>query len=278
MGIDHNDSFAETVLYGMVSGVISVVSGHPLDTIKVRFQTGQTKNVFRSLYSGVAPALMSTPINWLTCVTAYGAILRRLGGKDTPQEHAVAGALTGASLGVVMSPLQLLKCNAQVDKHSSWQVCKRIANEHGWQILRRGMALTVAVDVIGLGMYFGSNQYFVQNLHKFNIPEAAIPGLAGGLAGCACWGSVFPIDTMKSRWQTNLRLRTLRQTWSGTQRSLWRGFWFSQMRAFFVNGFVWLSVDQVKTMVRSYKTRERISFGPAYLDFFDFDFFQLQTD
>jgi len=256
MGIDQQDSFAETVLYGCVSGTISVLAGHPLDTLKVRFQTGQTKNVLRRLYSGVGPALMSTPINWISCVTVFGSILRQMDG-DTWQNHAIAGGLTGATLGVMMSPLQLLKCNAQVQTHSSWGVCKHLASNHGWRILSRGMALTVAVDVIGLSGYFGSYHYFVQNLPSYNIPERLTSGLAGGLAGCICWGTVFPVDTMKSRWQTNLALTHLSQTWEG--KSLYRGFWFSQVRAFWVNSVVWFAVDEAKKLVRDYKRRP--SFG-----------------
>jgi len=199
---------------------------------------------------------MSTPVNWISCVTMFGAILRQLDG-DTSRNHAIAGGLTGASLGVMMSPLQLLKCNAQVQKHSSWVLCKRLAAKHGWSILRRGMSLTVAVDVIGLGGYFGSYHYFVQNLPSYNIPERINAGLAGGLAGCVCWGLTFPVDTMKSRWQTNLALTHLSQTWKG--QSLYRGFVFSQVRAFWVNSVVWFAVDEAKRAVRDYKRRP--SFG-----------------
>ena len=54
-----DDPLYVSLLYGAISGTTVVAVGHPLDSIKVRLQTGTTTNIFRNLYKGVLPPFFS---------------------------------------------------------------------------------------------------------------------------------------------------------------------------------------------------------------------------
>lgn len=73
---------------------------------------------------------------------------------------------------------------------------------------------------------------------------------AGGIAGCAMWGSVLPIDSAKTRIQAARPgdkydvglLRALKMAWiEGGMRSWWAGLGPTLFRAFPANAAQWLA-------------------------------------
>ena len=99
------------------------------------------------------------PLNWTICVTCYSAILKSINGKTT-LDHTLAGTVTGLLYGFVMSPFELVKCQAQVNillmnwqhfievRHeSSPVVIQQMISEKGILSLRRGIGIAMFRDV-----------------------------------------------------------------------------------------------------------------------------------
>ena len=65
-----DDPLYVSLLYGAISGTTVVAVGHPLDSIKVRLQTGTTTNIFRNLYKGVLPPFLAVVPSWIAVFLA----------------------------------------------------------------------------------------------------------------------------------------------------------------------------------------------------------------
>lgn len=83
------------------------------------------------------------------------------------------------------------------------------------------------------------------------LQRLAVTISAGGVAGCAMWGSVLPIDSAKTRIQAARPgdkffavglIRALQLTWvEGGVRSWWAGLGPTILRAFPANAAQWLA-------------------------------------
>ena len=215
---------------GAVGGISVVLSGHPLDTLKVKLQTmpnpppGQPpiyrgtwdcamKTIkadgFRGLYRGIwTPLVGVTPIFSL-CFTVYGfgQNIQRTPGKElTLAQHWNAGMLAGVATTVIMAPGERIKCLLQTsgDKYkSTWDCMKAVYREGGIRGVYRGSAATLLRDVPGTGAYFASYEWLKTALAT-REGEPLGPGrllVAGGLAGMANWAVAIPADVIKSRIQ-----------------------------------------------------------------------------
>ncbi|KAK3689967.1 mitochondrial carrier domain-containing protein [Podospora appendiculata] len=133
----------------------------------------------------------------------------------------LAGAVGGLATWVVSTPTELVKCRAQLASSptptptpSSWQITKQIVRAEGLRGLYFGGAVTALRDSVGYGFYFWSYEL---SSRWFTSPgngggdgfggllfgsDAARVLLCGGLAGIVTWASIFPLDVIKTRVQT----------------------------------------------------------------------------
>lgn len=112
--------------------------------------------------------------------------------------------------------------------------------------------------VIGPGnaAYFGTNELVRWSLITRPDMESrqlvAITLLAGGLAGIANWLVAIPIDTVKSRWQTNDQYKTVLECTKDLVSkqgfgALFRGLTPALIRAFPANAATLLGVETAKS-------------------------------
>lgn len=134
----------------------------------------------------------------------------------------IAGALGGLATWVISTPTELVKCRAQVSSStsltptptSSYQITRNIFHTHGIKGLYSGGVVTSLRDSIGYGFYFWTYEATTRALSSYlrdhNLGEgkgeAAKVLLCGGLAGVVTWASVFPLDVIKTRVQTQVSL------------------------------------------------------------------------
>eukprot|EP01135_Chromosphaera_perkinsii_P009699 Nk52_evm25s1837 gene=Nk52_evmTU25s1837 len=274
---------------GAVGGISVVVSGHPLDTLKVKLQTQQVapgqkplytgawdcavktvkKDGVRGLYRGIwTPLVGVTPIFSL-CFTAYGfgQNLQRTPGKElTLLQHWNAGMLAGVATTVIMAPGERIKCllQTQGDKYkSTWDCMRAVYREGGIRGVFRGSSATLLRDVPGTAAYFASYEYLKVAL----TPEGEEPGklsparllVAGGLAGMANWAVAIPADVVKSRIQI-----AEAGTYSGvidcTQKlikaegvgALYKGFVPVMVRAFPANAACFLGFEMTLRLLNKF--------------------------
>lgn len=266
---------------GYASGAIGIIVGNPLDIAKVRLQVQgcaspsvHPKASPRTLLAGAAaPVLGYGALNALLFVSynrASTAINCVLGTQSSLYAVWLAGAFGGLATWVVSAPTELIKCRAQVSTSalkSSWAVARQTLHRDGVKGLYFGGVVTSLRDSIGYGFYFWSYELATRNWPttkaeegtKFREETMRIL-LCGGIAGVATWASVFPLDVIKSRLQTQdwavhnneplvapgykgRRLgawEVAKVTWrEGGPKAFFRGLTVCSIRAFFVNAVQW---------------------------------------
>ncbi|KAL9087258.1 MAG: hypothetical protein Q9165_006752 [Trypethelium subeluteriae] len=197
----------------------------------------------------------------------------------------LAGAIGGLATFVVSAPTELIKCRAQTDiplnpgapQPNSWTITKQLWREGGrWGLpgLYIGGGVTSVRDAVGYGFYFWTYDALTTTLHspaESSLRAHLITLCCGGLAGCATWTSVFPLDVVKTRLQaqatrslsaSSIEERTERprpRVW-GVARVVWRqrgwaGFWrglgVCNVRAFVVNAIQWSVYESAMRMLAS---------------------------
>ncbi len=263
---------------GYASGAIGIIVGNPLDIVKLRQQTqhtGRTAATFqntKSLLAGAAAPLLGygalNAILFVSYNRAELALSRALGAEKSPGITWVAGAVGGLATWVVSAPTELVKCRAQVAlprAKSSFSIAKKIWRIEGTRGLYFGGLVTALRDSIGYGFYFWAYELANQNWplpdenKRLSIAEEAPRVmLCGGLAGIVTWASVFPLDVIKTRLQTQRPMQSQdraqgrvqsgrKGAWliakdmfrEGGVRPFFRGLTVCSVRAFIVNAAQW---------------------------------------
>jgi len=217
---------------GYISGAAGILIGNPLDLIKVRLQAG-TRSLtttpvpsYRSQFSSAgslirgatAPILGYGALNALLFVTYNRtSTLLNTNGPGLPPNlwtTWMAGAIGGLATWVVSTPTELVKCRAQISTSptgaSSWGITKEILGTEGVRGLYFGGVVTALRDSIGYGFYFWSYELSTKLMmskmkeRDSKSEEAAKVLLCGGVAGIVTWASIFPLDVIKTRVQTQV--------------------------------------------------------------------------
>ena len=263
------DPLWHSVAMGTFSGVTCVIVGHPLDTIKVRIQTGSTGPMFRGLFRGIVPPLLAVTPSWVGVFLAYGAALKVVGSNDL-NCVAIAGGMSGLAYSVVMCPFELVKVNAQKSQLSTVQALREVwrsASGHTnliggeaagstsfWRGIRgmyRGIGSCTLRDVAQSAVYY----YCAESLNRSEWMNRkfgnATPLIAGAITGVAHVSAEFPFDTVKSRFQTDLALRKYSEAIAelatpGVLRKVSRALVPALTRAVVAHSCSFLAVQQLK--------------------------------
>jgi len=216
---------------GYISGAAGILIGNPLDLIKVRLQAGtpfltstpasytaQFSSAGSLIRGATAPILGYGALNALLFVTYNRtSTLVNSSTKGAPPNlwtTWIAGAIGGLATWVVSTPTELVKCRAQISSSptaaSSWGITKEILRSEGIRGLYFGGVVTALRDSIGYGFYFWSYELSTRLImtkmreRGSDSQEAAKVLLCGGLAGVVTWASIFPLDVIKTRVQTQI--------------------------------------------------------------------------
>jgi len=212
---------------GYISGAAGIIIGNPLDVLKVRLQAGagapstpsptsQFSSAGSLIRGATAPILGYGALNALLFVTynRTSAFLNtNLAGTPAGLWSTwLAGAIGGLATWVVSTPTELVKCRAQLSTSSSWNITKEIMRAEGVRGMYFGGAVTALRDSVGYGFYFWSYELSTRLMMSRSKQstssgqEATKVLLCGGLAGVVTWASVFPLDVVKTRVQTQVNI------------------------------------------------------------------------
>ncbi|EXJ90011.1 hypothetical protein A1O3_03079 [Capronia epimyces CBS 606.96] len=287
-----------------VSGAIGILIGNRLDVLKVRAQassagarssaTPEPKNrvqKFTSLFRGAAaPILGYGALNSILFMSFNRSLklmdpsifdFTKLAGVDLGKIW-MAGAIGGLATFVVSAPSELVKCRTQLvvdGQGSSYAVFKDIWKHGRIRGLYYGGTITSLRDAFGYGWYFWSYELSKRLLlsrqpDPFASPSTADILISGGIAGIVTWVSIYPLDVVKTRLQTqpSLRLESqgllpgstvpsrYDQTSLGMAREIWhnsglrgfyRGLGVCSLRAFVVNAVQWYAYERIMAFFRS---------------------------
>ncbi|KAK4136153.1 mitochondrial carrier [Trichocladium antarcticum] len=231
----------------------------------------------------------------------------------------LAGAAGGLATWAVSTPTELVKCRAQLQlapppppsavavaagaappssssSSSSWGIAKHVLRSEGVRGLYFGGGVTAVRDSVGYGFYFWG--YELATRWWLQAAAAAAAGRApekdggvmgsdaarvlvcGGLAGVLTWLSIFPLDVVKTRVQTQVRRpeggetagllgggqkgpprlgawEMARETYrEGGVRPFFRGLMVCSVRAFFVNAVQWAVYEWIMAELGHGRKRE----------------------
>jgi len=213
-------------LSGCVAGIANVLSGHPLDTVKVRMQmTGKplldsfksiiTKEGPLALYKGIRSPLYNVPLIYAFYFGSFelGKCIQGIGLNDniTWYQSMVAGGFSGLLSTIVLTPIELVKCKLQMEGEgkkiktsTGLTMTKSIVKVEGVKGLYRGGVITVLREVPGNAVYFGLYDVI---LHHFTENYGHSTGgvlCAGAAAGFFSWVMVYPQDILKTKLQCDV--------------------------------------------------------------------------
>lgn len=173
---------------------------------------------------GALNALLFMTYNRTQTLLHYGSYPAPGSPHDSEPQYTlsntfIAGALGGLATWVVSAPTELLKIRQQVSSAahtpSIWSMTGKILKTEGVRGLYYGGAVTAVRDAVGYGFYFWSYEICTRGLKgvswsggngkaKSSGEEAAKVLLCGGIAGVVTWASIFPLDVVKTRLQSQL--------------------------------------------------------------------------
>ena len=242
--------------------MVGKVVEYPFDTVKVRLQSQPDHlplrysgplDCFRqslrsegiySLYRGISAPLFGAAIETSSLFFSYRiaqlALTRALDyGQDAvlPLGSLVAcGAASGAVTSMLLTPIELVKCQLQVAQGSSvskptniLSVIASVYRHNGALGLWRGQLGTLIRETGGSAAWFGSYEGVCELFKRSNPNSESIAVwqklLAGASAGMAYNFAFYPADTIKSRMQTEEVGHALQ----GKPRTFWsvgRALWY----------------------------------------------------
>mmetsp|Transcript_15150 Transcript_15150/g.21145 ORF Transcript_15150/g.21145 Transcript_15150/m.21145 type:complete len:299 (+) Transcript_15150:86-982(+) len=250
------------ILAGSAGGVAQCLSGHPLDTIKVRLQTQSKTNPKYSgmmdcvkvtikeegligLYKGIQSPLFGLTFFNAVQFLSYGQAksLVQTGNQELSiPQYILAGALVGFTVSFVESPIDLMKSQLQVQYSGSaakynglYDCAKKIFQEGGIRGVYQGLQATMIRDIPATAAYFGAYELARKGMKGPNEDLDKMAAwkilIAGGIGGMAYWASTFPLDVVKSTIQTDATKISERKYkgWMDCFKSIhqqlgWKGF------------------------------------------------------
>ncbi|GMY34200.1 mitochondrial arginine transporter BAC2-like [Fagus crenata] len=230
------NSWGREFVAGGFGGIAGIISGYPLDTLRVRQQqsskAGSAVSILRNvmategpsaLYRGMAAPLASVTFQNAMVFQIYAVLSRAfdrsISATDPPSYKGVAlgGVGTGAVQSLILTPVELVKIRLQLQNNSYTKlhqadpykgpvsVAKSIFKTEGIKGMYRGLTITLLRDAPAHGFYFYTYEYMREQLHpgcrKSGQESLNTMLVAGGLAGVASWVSCYPLDVIKTRLQ-----------------------------------------------------------------------------
>ncbi|KAF4553521.1 putative mitochondrial carrier protein 31 [Elsinoe fawcettii] len=257
------------IAFGSAAGIAGKYVEYPFDTVKVRLQSqpdhlplrykgpldcfGQSlrQDGFFGLYRGISAPLIGAAAENASLFFSYRIfqnILTSTIYTDASQLSlpvlAACGAMSGAFTSLVLTPIELVKCQMQVPLHpgstirpSIPSVIASVWRHQGLSGFWRGQMGTLLRETGGSAAWFGSYEsvsaYFrtrhskvsslAANGEKLDLPIWQ-QMLAGAAAGMSYNFAFYPADTIKSRLQTEEVVGAgskVQATFWSTGRAIW---------------------------------------------------------
>lgn len=262
---------AKDVFAGTCGGIAQVLSGQPFDTTKVRLQSAPegtytgTLDVVRKLlknegFAGFYKGTLTPLIGVGACVSIQFGVneyMKRLftkvnadrGMADTrltTSQFYASGAAAGVANSFLGCPIEHIRIRLQTQTSNLYSgpmdcIRKIVSYSNGVSGLFRGIAPTIIREGHGMGMYFLTFEALVKHdQHRNKLERSDIPGWRlcsyGALAGYSMWLTVYPIDVIKSKMQTD-NLHPSERTYSSSLDCLRKTLRAQGLKGFF-RGFL----------------------------------------
>ena len=194
----------DVILSSFFSGITQVIIGHPFDTINQN-NNFLNKNInLKNLYRGVKYPIIQTPL-----VNIVNFYYNDYFIKKYNMSLINSSILSGFISSIIITPLNYYKINNQ-------QNLKKILILIKFYIVR---------EVPTLFIYFNTYDYSKKYIYSYSLCDS--------IAGILSWLLTYPIDTIKTRLQSN-SANSIKD--AILQKNLFNGIKQYLLRAFIVNG------------------------------------------
>ena len=192
---------------GVVAGGTGVLVGHAFDTLKVQAQVGASPSrisepgLWRvlALYRGILPPLLTTGGIRSLYFGVFENLRLSLTGSSL-QATAVAAGCTGLITAPVTQPFVTLKVYQQVNGGSLPAAVSNIWKARGHRGFFPAFRLHCCLETLGSTVYLGVYHMTKRHLRGEDGSESvSLRVMAGALAGCTAWTSIYPVDLLRSR-------------------------------------------------------------------------------
>lgn len=231
---------------GAISGTVQTIIGHPFDTIKTIYQSGnhiQSKFFYNpsNLYRGsLYPFILGITTNSII-FGSHQNIHTYLNSKysnitivNNITNSFIAGGISGFYIGIFMTPFENFKILAQTQLSIKDNISK-----YGFiKTIYRGTSVTTARETLAMSSYFAT--YDIMKYYNYN------PLISGFIAGIVNWTLTYPIDTVKTRIQS-YKSNTITHAWN--TGNIWKGIPIVLIRAGIVNASIFYTYENVRKII-----------------------------
>lgn len=287
---------SDDFIAGSIAGSIGIVSTQPLDTIRIRCQLNKSINArqhaisimqhegVRGLFRGVASptltvGLMSAVLfqafeSSKSIIASYKRNTHNLSYDPSPTytDLALAGAISGTISCLITSPTELFKILVQQHTSSESATMKQEFKEalHLWKEygfgrgIFRGLNVTIYRDAPAFAVYFPTYELFADHWDPYRATQI-VPFIGGGLAGMVSWAFVYPMDHVKTMYQTrqykygSLPLHAAikdHMRREGGWRGIYRGLGATLLRCTPQHAVVFVAYEEVKKAMQRQRGEE----------------------
>jgi len=278
---------------GSLAGIMQVITGQPFDLLKIKMQTEAVAVSISSSASkiyvndgvlGFYKGTLSPLVGVSLCVSIqFGAneYAKRMMKSYTKSSQlpvpvlAMCGGFAGFCNAFVASPIELIRIKLQAQKAGthkftgSVQTLKYLYSHHGISGVFQGLNSTILREVPAYFTYFGVYEWLMQKAVKTHKGRDQIPlykiSIFGALAGCCLWLSIFPLDVIKSRIQsdtiTNSKYKSITDCASQIyaeqgSAGFYRGIKPCMLRGIFANTATFITFEKVNQYLKARKKKK----------------------
>ncbi|WVN86295.1 uncharacterized protein L203_101458 [Cryptococcus depauperatus CBS 7841] len=241
---------------GSMGGMAQVLVGQPFDIVKVRVQTAPSGMYASPIHCAVKLFKSDGPLGFykgtLTPLLGIGACVsiqfgalewakryfnaRAKGRELNLGELWMSGAFAGAANTIIANPVENIRIRLQTQPdvtprmyNGPLDCAAKLYKNGGLGGLFKAQVSTMWRDGVGYGCYFMAYEALVQKyIQSTGLKREDISPLwavtYGAIAGYALWLSIYPVDVIKSKLQTD-SLEPSRQIYKGMidcARQTWR--------------------------------------------------------
>lgn len=188
---------------GLCQGITRVTISYPFDVIKVQMQKmlytnniNAIKDIIKSdpykLYRGASISYTSVGID--RSIQFY--LMEKLNKKYNSYINGIIISLIGSVYNV---PAQYLTTNIALFNNRTISFRDNIKNIYNRSTVYRGYFLEMGKNQIGSSIFMGT-YYLLRNKYGDNTKYSPI---YGALSGLSLWPFIYPIDTIRTEYQTS---------------------------------------------------------------------------
>ena len=210
------------------SGIGRTIVSQPFDCLRIHMQNSNKlisthravldiykKNGIRGFYKGMTPFLLGNICLLSIYSNTYNKYKKDYGS-------FVSGGIGGFYGSYISNVIEYYRCSFYNKNHKKFN----------FSTISKSYPITGLRDIIGWGSFFATYDYS-KKVFK-NLPEPVHSLVVGSLSGIALWTSMYPLDTIKTRIQTESSFKNLR-LWAGYSSCLIRAIPVNATIVYFMN-------------------------------------------